>query len=600
MAKQGDGNKIQGIGFSFGMQTGDAEAGGEQEVERPVFRIAVIAEVGARPEFAKSEAPANRPLPVTRATFDDVMREIGTTLALEVDNVFDPGQKPLQIELTLDSFKALKPQGIVDQVPVLAALVQARGVLARVKSASDSAAARDELGRLLPPGRFTDALLRELGTGAAPRAAAPSDKKEDDGLGSLLDKVGFAEPSDTAGSIVASVARAGSRDSSGGAAAANASARVEQTFASLLGSLLEHPEFARLESIWRSLWLLAAEARHDTGVEIELVAVPMDDVASGLMRVAEATHRGPPDLVIVAAEVSPTAHDIEALERWAEIAEGLRAPLIAGGQPGLLGYDTLEDVARSSVRISSSNDPRAVRFKSFAAKDASRWVALTLNRPLARVAYSTQSARIRDMPLPKPGLGGERYLFGAFAIGVLAARSFAHFGIASALTGNQHGKLDDFPVHDWDDRGSVSAIPVETFIPSETQREIARAGLIALASARNHDSIMLSAAPVAFRGESVGKGGDAPAPIGLGDQLFVGRFSYAVEQLAGAMPASTDPSVIADTARVVLHGFFTVAPPAGPEVHARAAGGMLEVTVRPRRYAGVSLEEVTLHAPLAG
>lgn len=590
MSNQDDGKVVQGIGLSFGIQTGDAQKEVEEKVERPVFRIAVVAEVTARPEFSTGREPPRTPQPVTRTGFDNLMREIGPALIVEVDDVFDPGQKPLRVDLRLESYKALKPQGIVDQVPALRALVDARRVL---EGGQDSQAARDQLGRILPPGRFTDSLLRDLGTSGA-RATAPAREpatRATDGLDALLANVDFAGPSEGA---------AAATGDSTSTATTGAVARVEAAFASLLRSVLEHPEVARLETVWRSLYLLAAEARQENGVELELVAVASDAVTDGLVRVAEAAHRGPPDLVVVAGEVPATAHAVEALERWAEVAESLRAPLIADATPGLLGYETLDEVSRSSVRISASNDPRAVLFKSFAAKDASRWVALTLNRPMARPAYTTESARVRDMPIAANGVGGDCYLYGAFALGVLAARSFVRYGVASALTGSEHGKIANFPVHDWDDHGTVYAIPLQSFIPSDTQREIARAGIVALASARNHDAVIVAAAPVVFRGESVAKGGDAPAQIGLGDQLFVGRFSYAVEQLAAAMPASGSPTVLADTARVVLHGFFSVAPPAGPEIDARVDGSMLEITVRPRRYAGVGLEEVSLRAPLGG
>jgi type VI secretion system protein ImpC len=584
-----DDDGARGIAVSFGIQTADSPDKEPAAAERPVFRISVVAEAGARPEFSTGPEPTSAPLSITRTAFDQVMLEIGPSLAIEVDNVFDPGGKPLAVDLRFSSFKSFKPQGVVDQVPALRALVDARRVLERVQKGQSVDTARDELARILPAGRFTDALLRDLsGSGAAAIApATPAASPTGDGLDSLLAKVAFAPASD-GGSA------AGGRSA---ATLTEAAARVESAFSALLGSVVEHPEVARLESVWRSLWLLAAEARPESGVEVELVAVSVDGVTKGLTRVAEAAHRGPPDLVVLADVVTATARDIGALERWAEIAESLRAPLVVDAAPGLLGYDSLEDVARSTARISSSNDPRAVLFKSFAAKDSSRWVAVTLNRPLARAAYTADTARIRDISL-RGSAGGDRYLYGAFTLAVLAARSFVRFGLGSALTGSEHGRLENLPVHDWDDRGSTCAIPLETFISSETLREIARAGVVALASARNRDAVNVTFAPVVYRGESVARGGDAAAPIGLGDQLFVGRFSYAVEQLAAAIPAGADPATVADTARVVLHGFFQAAPPAGPEIAARVDGSTLEITVRPRRYAGVGLEEVSFAARL--
>jgi hypothetical protein len=52
--------------------------------------------------------------------------------------------------------------------------------------------------------------------------------------------------------------------------------------------------------------------------------------------------------------------------------------------------------------------------------------------------------------------------------------------------------------------------------------------------------------------------------------------------------------------RIALAELFAGAPPVGPEVfaHVDASRAALTVTVRPHRFAGIALEEVTLGAPL--
>jgi hypothetical protein len=90
-------------------------------------------------------------------------------------------------------------------------------------------------------------------------------------------------------------------------------------------------------------------------------------------------------------------------------------------------------------------------------------------------------------------------------------------------------------------------------------------------------------------------GGTSRTRSTLGDQLFVGRFAHAVEQLAAALPDDANEAV-AHAAEEVLADLFTPlrAYASIPELAVRVAGGRLEVTVHPRRYAGVSLEELTL------
>ena len=127
-------------------------------------------------------------------------------------------------------------------------------------------------------------------------------------------------------------------------------------------------------------------------------------------------------------------------------------------------------------------------------------------------------------------------------------------------------------------------------------REVARAGLTMLTCAPNTDAAVLARAPVLHRA-----GGGQGAPSGtLADQLFVGRFARAVQQIASAIPVGTEPRAAEEVARIALAGMFDRAAPSGPEIAAKvdATRSALTVTVRPRRFAGISLEELTLGAAL--
>jgi hypothetical protein len=73
-----------------------------------------------------------------------------------------------------------------------------------------------------------------------------------------------------------------------------------------------------------------------------------------------------------------------------------------------------------------------------------------------------------------------------------------------------------------------------------------------------------------------------------------------VQQVAAAIPVDTDPRAAEEVARITLAEMFDHAAPAGPEVVTKvdAARGSLTVTVRPRRFAGITVEELTLGAAL--
>jgi hypothetical protein len=146
------------------------------------------------------------------------------------------------------------------------------------------------------------------------------------------------------------------------------------------------------------------------------------------------------------------------------------------------------------------------------------------------------------------------------------------------------------------DRGEEAAIPLQVVPSEDTVRDAARAGITLLTCGRNNDTAFLTHAPVLYRGG----GGNTPSSVTLPDQLFVGRFARAVQQVAAAIPTGTEPRAAEEVARIALHELFERAAPPGPEITTKvdAARGALTVTVRPRRFAGIALEELTLGAAL--
>ncbi|MBI4950934.1 MAG: hypothetical protein HY908_02795, partial [Myxococcales bacterium] len=92
--------------------------------------------------------------------------------------------------------------------------------------------------------------------------------------------------------------------------------------------------------------------------------------------------------------------------------------------------------------------------------------------------------------------------------------------------------------------------------------------------------------------------------IGLNDQLFVARLAQFLFALAGKIPPDSDPGEVKQVMEAALAELFEVAPPSGPEVsihvHGEATAPIVGVHVRPRRFLGVALEELSLDVPLGG
>jgi type VI secretion system ImpB/VipA family protein len=612
---------IASFGVSFG--EGKAGQGGGEAAEERGFRVAVVAEVVPGADWSTGRTPPLEVVRIDAQTFDAVMAQLAPSFAIEVDDPFGGSDPPLRIDLVWRDRKAMRPNEIVEQVPALRALVDARRVVQDVAAGKASAdSARSQLTRILPRANWADALLSEVRSApakpapaaqpapapaASPARAASNGGKG--GLDALLDMVDVAaepaaaveEPAATQGElsrVVAAVARS-ARPGARRAVVGTAPQRLEQAFRNLLDSILRHPEFRRLEATWRGLRLLVEHCDRKSGVEVDVVCAGREAVADALRRLGEGDAERPPvDLVVVDQRIEPVAADLGLLETWAGLAEALLAPIVLAGHPTLLGVDSLERLARSTSQLSASDDGRAVALRAVAAHESSRWVAIVLNDPLVRPPHTQATSRQQQPPFEEDADDADAHVFasGAYVVGALCARSHARLRWPTAITGPRDGALGNLPVHTIRDRGQEAAVPLQAAPSEDAVREVAKAGLIVLTCAPNTDTVLLARAPVMHRSA----GGSGPTSATLGDQLFVGRFARAVQQVASAIPADTEPRAAEEVARIALHEMFQTAPPPGPEISAKvdAARGALTVTVRPRRFAGIALEELTLGAAL--
>jgi type VI secretion system ImpB/VipA family protein len=611
-----------------GFKVGFGDGGREAASGRGPLRIVVVSGVTAGPEFTSLPAPPAEPIPIDKLSFETVLRDLAPAFAIPLRDPFTRDAQPFTAELRFTDLKGLRPDGLAEELPVLRALVEARKVVLDVRARRLKADdARAQLARILPRRAWADALAEEAFGGArasintmvtlpAPATAPPP--KAADPLDALFEKVAIrgdepppaaqAEPPPAPGAepqrgglsaIVAAVARGGRASPTGTPAiVGTALERLERAFTQIVGDILRHPEVRRIERAWRGLRLLVDHADARAGVEIDLVPAQKDRVEDALRALGEPTarnaERAPIDLVIVDHEIGGGAVDAGLLAAWAAQGEELHAPVCVNGHASLLGLESIDALPTAAKRLAGFQDPRPANARTTGAAEASRWLSVVMNGPLVRAAYTPSSARLREIPFTEDAKDPSNYVFAgaAIAIGVVCAHSYVAYGWPTAIVGAKHGEVQNLPVREVEERGHVFAIPLEVFVGDDVIREAARAGVTVLGCAVNKDSAVVQRAPVFH------KRGAAAPEASLPDQLFVGRFASAVQQVASAIPPTVDPQKGAEVARAALLDLFEA--PGGPEVTATIALRRLEVTVRPRRYAGVSLEEFTLAAPLGG
>ncbi|MBL8721334.1 MAG: type VI secretion system contractile sheath large subunit [Myxococcales bacterium] len=575
--------------------------------DKGTFRVVFLAPLTPSREVSLGAPPALLPLPVDKYTFDAQFKELAPAFVVEVDDPFDPGGEKLRFDLRLSELKSFRPDGMVDAAPPVRALMEARKTVLAVRNRTLSPSdARRALERILPRPGWAFALTPDVGTAVAP----PPAKKDDSPLGALFDQIDVVVPVAEApappppspiapeggvSQLVAAIARTARSPAQRLAEVGSSLERLDAAIVALLGSIFADPEVSRLERAWRSARLLVDRLDFRAGVELDLVPAHVEDVSDALawlaQREGDESRRAPIDLLLVDPPLDPSPRDFDRLEVWAGHAANLRAPLLVEGAPTHLGFESIAALQRSERRLEAHDEPRARALRAFGASDDSRWVTLGINPLVLRNAHTKESARLRELAFEEPA---DAHLFGnpCLAVVGLAATSWVKNGWASDVTGPRGGAFENLPVHQVVTDGVEMALPIQTFVSTDTQRSVAKAGVLLLGCAPNHDAAIVAAAPMLHRGKETEVGPDAPASSRLGDQLFVARLSHVVEQLGAAIPAEAPAAAAKDVARLALAELFK-AGGKRVEVVADVKGDRLEVTVRPGGFASVSLPEVS-------
>lgn len=639
---------VLGGGMRFGV--GDDAGPSEREPLMPMRILAVADLLPRDPHHAGASAP-DAPIRVDGSRFDDLFGRLRPRVAVEVPSVLADG-RPVRVDLSPTSLKSFRPDGLCAEVPLLRSLLDGRLVLDRLRDGSITVEqARAELDRLWPGSPFVGEVLGLIdqrraeprppaaappATAAARGQDAPPPSTGSAGLSAILDLVDTGGGSNGSPTAAAPPAAAPPAGASGNAAAsssvaaliatitrgakpgvrpAEAVGRIERALGAQIGAILQHPEVRRLERAWRGLRLLVERAGAHTGLRIDVLSARPDEAADALRRAARtARSAGEPPIgfAVLDVDVEGSAASLARFAAIAEAAEETTVPSVLNATVDLLGTEDLGAVERLDHKGGLFEAPARAPWRSAVAKHAARWVALCCNGALARAPYDKGSARVREAvvhELPDDA-GGFVWMAPAWLVGSLVAKSFRETGWPGRIIGPQAGVVENLPVRELgsgyqgDDAGAV-AIPTETLLSTETQRALAKMGILALSAAPNSDAAVVMAAPTAYvppAKRSYDSASTEPEdrlePVSLGDQLFVARLVQFLRALCARIPQGSDPAEVQPVIEAATWELFDKAPPAGPELTVKATANAVQITVRPRRFLGVTLEEVALEIPL--
>jgi type VI secretion system protein ImpB len=160
--------------------TYDVEIGDAIEKRELPLVVGVLADLAGKPASAPPKMKDRRFVEIVRDNFDEIMAKIGPRLDMSVPDMMK-GSGNLKIELTPKKFADFHPEAIVDQVPRLKKLLEARLELRDLLAKLDG---NDDLDGLLAGIVKNTEGLKQIrsaaGGGASSANDKPAAKKEDD------------------------------------------------------------------------------------------------------------------------------------------------------------------------------------------------------------------------------------------------------------------------------------------------------------------------------------------------------------------------------------------------------------------------------------
>ncbi|GDH49234.1 type VI secretion system protein ImpC [Escherichia coli] len=273
--------------------------------------------------------------------------------------------------------------------------------------------------------------------------------------------------------------------------------------------MLHHPEFQKVESLWRGVKSLVDKTDFRRNVKIELLDLSKDDlrqdfedapeiIQSGLYLqtyVAEYdTPGGEPIAALISAwEFDASAQDVALLKNISRVAASAHMPFIGSVGPAFFRKDTMEEVA--AIKDIGNHFERAeyIKWNAFRETDDARYIGLVMPRVLGRLPYGPDTVPVRSFNYVEEVKGPDhhKYLWtnASFAFAANMVRSFVTNGWCVQIRGPQAGgAVQDLPIHLYDlGTGNQVKIPSEVMIPETREFEFANLGFIPLSYYKNRD-----------------------------------------------------------------------------------------------------------------
>ncbi|WP_181186476.1 type VI secretion system contractile sheath large subunit [Cronobacter sakazakii] len=286
-------------------------------------------------------------------------------------------------------------------------------------------------------------------------------------------------------------------------------AELDRQISRQLDTVMHHPEFQQVESLWRGLKHLVNRTDYRQNVRTEILDIAKEDLRQDFEDAPEIIQSGlywhtytaeydmpggePVGAVISSYEFDASAQDMALLRNISKVSAAAHMPFIGAVGPKFFLKDSMEEVAAIKDIGNYFDRAEYIKWKAFRDTDDARYIGLTLPRVLGRLPYGPDTVPVRSFNYVEEvkGPDHEKYLWtsASFAFAANMVKSFINNGWCVQIRGPQAGgAVQGLPIHLYDlGTGNQVKIPSEVMIPETREFEFANLGFIPLSYYKNRD-----------------------------------------------------------------------------------------------------------------
>lgn len=286
---------------------------------------------------------------------------------------------------------------------------------------------------------------------------------------------------------------------------------VDRIISDQMRTILHHPTFQNMESIWRGVDFLVSRLEIDKSLKVFLIDVSKQEVVQDLANDNDVKEtelykllvdksRGIPgvapwSVIVGCFDFSQTQDDLRVLKKMMRISKVSRAPFIAAANATFVGCKSMESSPDPATWNIAGDPSMTTHWEELRSLPYASYLGLAFPRFILRLPYGKATDPIDDFEfeeLTQP-FKHESYLWGnpAFAVTFLLADSFSQEGWNFSPIGNT--EIGELPLHFFKEDGeSVMQPCAEVWLTDRVSGGIKDNGLMVLLSVRNRDTVLFS------------------------------------------------------------------------------------------------------------